>query len=535
MGVRPSTFASITLLYVLWLSAAVLAYIPASPTNDTQKAIQSGLNVTDVSMLNLLWFENGPYSINVAYELVGAGSNGINRGALVHFGEKNLTNATTITPWIALVSCDYNSTDASLVDDIFTLARDRGAVSALLYSAYSSACIINEEYANPAHFDQVFDIFSTQSLTTARLIEERFDHIDRNLYGSFNAERLNESFYVINSTLNNGNSTGPGYIFATLRAYNATETNFPPSATPTNNTGDGTNQQQEKKTSLAMIILYVITGCVSVLFAIVIISGAIRAFRHPERYGPRGIDPTNPDDTMYPQSRAKGLARAVLDTFPIVKFNRPQDESQDAKDAEARGMELTQWEVVDAPVSSSEPGGSEQKATGEKSPPDRVTIEEGSPDGQPRRTAPRRSGTQASRQNPDVTPQTIGRETCPICIVDFEEGDDLRVLPCDGKHRFHQACVDPWLLELSSSCPLCREDFYALENMISGRSEDQYGAQESDYEYEYPSLTTSGRGRFSRYLRFATRRRGGGFREYSGYYDQTYPPTPPLPHQDERH
>jgi hypothetical protein len=56
-----------------------------------------------------------------------------------------------------------------------------------------------------------------------------------------------------------------------------------------------------------------------------------------------------------------------------------------------------------------------------------------------------------------VVPDAIGRETCPICIVDFEEGDDLRVLPCEGKHRFHQSCVDPWLLELSSSCPICRQ------------------------------------------------------------------------------
>jgi len=52
-------FASIIPLYILWLSAAVRAYIPATPTNDTQSAIQSGLNVTDVSMLSLLWYENG--------------------------------------------------------------------------------------------------------------------------------------------------------------------------------------------------------------------------------------------------------------------------------------------------------------------------------------------------------------------------------------------------------------------------------------------------------------------------------------------
>jgi hypothetical protein len=62
----------------------------------------------------------------------------------------------------------------------------------------------------------------------------------------------------------------------------------------------------------------------------------------------------------------------------------------------------------------------------------------------------------ASAQDDDPLPESIGRETCPICIVDFEDGDDVRVLPCEGKHVFHQACVDPWLLELSSSCPICR-------------------------------------------------------------------------------
>lgn len=62
----------------------------------------------------------------------------------------------------------------------------------------------------------------------------------------------------------------------------------------------------------------------------------------------------------------------------------------------------------------------------------------------------------SSRLDADMVPASIGRETCPICIVDFEEGDDIRVLPCEGKHCFHQECVDPWLLKLSSSCPICR-------------------------------------------------------------------------------
>ena len=74
-------------------------------------------------------------------------------------------------------------------------------------------------------------------------------------------------------------------------------------------------------------------------------------------------------------------------------------------------------------------------------------------------------GTHGSGGNSGDMPAAIGRETCPICIVDFEEGDDLRVLPCEGKHVFHQTCVDPWLLELSSSCPICRQGPY-LRNLF---------------------------------------------------------------------
>ena len=42
---------------------------------------------------------------------------------------------------------------------------------------------------------------------------------------------------------------------------------------------------------------------------------------------------------------------------------------------------------------------------------------------------------------------------CVICITVFEEGEEIRVLPC--KHVFHITCVDTWF-ESHSSCPTCR-------------------------------------------------------------------------------
>ena len=90
-----------------------------------------------------------------------------------------------------------------------------------------------------------------------------------------------------------------------------------------------------------------------------------------------------------------------------------------------------------------------------------VTLVRPSPSPTPRSVAAS-TPSSASAQDDDPLPESIGRETCPICIVDFEDGDDLNVLPCEGEHIFHQACVDPWLLELSSSCPICRHGTSAL-------------------------------------------------------------------------
>ncbi|RRT34439.1 hypothetical protein B296_00057968 [Ensete ventricosum] len=43
---------------------------------------------------------------------------------------------------------------------------------------------------------------------------------------------------------------------------------------------------------------------------------------------------------------------------------------------------------------------------------------------------------------------------CPICLAEFAEGDEIRILPQCG-HGFHVGCVDTWLVS-HSSCPSCR-------------------------------------------------------------------------------
>ena len=198
-------------------------------------------------------------------------------------------------------------------EDIFTLARDKGAVSAvrtlymaagklclhylfqLLYSLYSLACVINPQYSDPQSFDHVFDIFSTQSLTSSLLIEYQFGQLtpQNESHFAYDSQQLNDSSSDILQSLNLNHPISSGYLLAVLQAYNATV-----SGGNNSNSGDTTGSTSptssgSSNTALAMfvllifclspscvlivyrIVLYAITGCVSALFCIVIISGVI--------------------------------------------------------------------------------------------------------------------------------------------------------------------------------------------------------------------------------------------------------------------
>ncbi|DAZ93295.1 TPA: hypothetical protein N0F65_012461 [Lagenidium giganteum] len=55
-------------------------------------------------------------------------------------------------------------------------------------------------------------------------------------------------------------------------------------------------------------------------------------------------------------------------------------------------------------------------------------------------------------------------DACPICLVGFEEGDQLRKMPC--KHLFHVPCIDEWLTK-SKLCPMCKG---AVEEHVDDRA-----------------------------------------------------------------
>nr|XP_008009509.2 E3 ubiquitin-protein ligase RNF43 [Chlorocebus sabaeus] len=71
---------------------------------------------------------------------------------------------------------------------------------------------------------------------------------------------------------------------------------------------------------------------------------------------------------------------------------------------------------------------------------------------------------QAQGEWPDSGSSCSSAPVCAICLEEFSEGQELRVISC--LHEFHRNCVDPWLHQ-HRTCPLC------MFNIIEGDSFSQ--------------------------------------------------------------
>lgn len=191
-------------------------------------------------------------------------------------------------------------------------------------------------------------------------------------------------------------------------------------------------------TAVAMIILYSITGIITALFLIIIVTGAVRAHRHPERYGPRNVlgRPR--------QSRAKGIARAMLETIPIVKFGGKEDDKPPGDiELGATGAENTMTGGEAAHVECEGQGSTTDNA---------AENSEHSSNEDAVNTPATGTATATATQGETEDTNAENGLACSVCTDDFIKGQDLRVLPCN--HKFHPDCIDPWLLNVSGTCPL---------------------------------------------------------------------------------
>ncbi|CAG8779733.1 15739_t:CDS:2, partial [Racocetra fulgida] len=138
-----------------------------------------------------------------------------------------------------------------------------------------------------------------------------------------------------------------------------------------------------------------------------------------------------------------GITKAVLESFPVYFFSLRNN--TDPKNSEN---------------SEKEENISNLDSENSESDPDNITVDK------IRRLSPIDENfddiviivNNDSTLSPEISsPITDDQLTCPICLGDFESGEELRILPCH--HQYHITCIDPWLLDISPLCPMCKADY----------------------------------------------------------------------------
>ncbi|KAH9908092.1 hypothetical protein F4778DRAFT_461952 [Xylariomycetidae sp. FL2044] len=344
-----------------------------------------------------------PYEYSVAPLTLEAGQNSSNanairqinvRGNMVIVDQSNYNNLS-LEDAIAYMSCDSNVEDSyispsDMLNDL--MAANPSPQAILLYTTVGACCSLEGSD------------FTFNSIWTT---------IDKMAAGS----------------AKNMTSDSTGTVLATITGNS------------TDDSDGNASSQGGNNSAVAMSILYSITGLITLLFLVIIATGAIRAHRHPERYGPRAGHGGRPR-----QSRAKGIARAVLETLPIVKFGDPHPGKPDPE---------AEFDTISAHRADTASPVPDAKAPS-------ITLRPASP--AEAETSQVLSSTVVGTSNAVARKESVSEDEpataehlgCSICTEDFNVGEDVRVLPCD--HKFHPNCVDPWLVNVSGTCPLCRLD-----------------------------------------------------------------------------
>jgi hypothetical protein len=150
----------------------------------------------------------------------------------------------------------------------------------------------------------------------------------------------------------------------------------------------------------------------------------------------------------------------MLETLPIVKFGDPEPAKPGERDVE---LEDGMSSVHQAP-----------EATGAAAVEDEIqpNAQETSAGAEASHEPSAQTEAGEGSAEPAAETAELG---CSICTEDFTTGEDVRVLPCN--HKFHPACIDPWLLNVSGTCPLWYATHCPLSSHPNANSTSRHNLQ----------------------------------------------------------
>ncbi|KAM5232334.1 E3 ubiquitin-protein ligase ZNRF4 [Hipposideros larvatus] len=89
-------------------------------------------------------------------------------------------------------------------------------------------------------------------------------------------------------------------------------------------------------------------------------------------------------------------------------------------------------------------------------------------------------------QKAQVRTFTRLNDLCAICLDEYEEGDQLKILPCS--HTYHCKCIDPWFSRATQrSCPVCKQSVASTEGS-SDSTVDSFGDEDPSLPGHQPPI-----------------------------------------------
>ncbi|CAM9915843.1 unnamed protein product [Ectocarpus sp. 4 AP-2014] len=144
-------------------------------------------------------------------------------------------------------------------------------------------------------------------------------------------------------------------------------------------------------------------------------------------------------------SQEEGLTKRSIERLPQTRYKRPVSGSAqkkgDKKTPASEGKKPDDTEAAAAGEEGGVTGSDLHGAPGTSTAAPKTAVVAGAEGGE---------GEGARDSTEDM---------CAICLVEYETGDELRIIPGCG-HRFHKECIDPWL-ETKAVCAYCKANVEA--------------------------------------------------------------------------